>query len=678
MSDEHAPRETLPPGTVLAGGKYEVGDLVGEGAMGTVYRGRHTGLSRTVAIKVLHPEIMNRPKVADRFRREARAASRLQHPNSVQVLDFGEEDDLFYIVMEFLEGRSLGDVLYEEGPLSTGRIVHLMTGVCRALARAHDLGIIHRDMKPDNILVFPGVDDDGNPVERVKVCDFGIAKIQQGDVGDSIPTITEVGQVSGTPHYMSPEQCQAMALDSRSDIYSCGVVLYHMATGEVPFDAGSAVNVMVMHISREPEPPSAVNPEISPDLERVIRRAMAKDPDERYPDARALRRALQNLVSARTTADERPPATTGSDPAGEPSPATTGSMSGVSSPRRRGPWLALAAAVTTILVGAVALFALPGGGSAPGERAAGFAEAPPTGPSGPAAAVRDGPPPASLAPATAGPDAEAHEDATPAAPVEVAADGGDAETDGGDASDGGDVPDGGDEAEPVVALAPSADDSTAEPAEPEPAPEPKRRVRPRPEPRSVDSADKPDPAPEEPEPDPPAERPASEEPATVAPEPEEQPEVPSPEPTPDAPGDAEEAEAPPEPPPEPEPEPEDPEPAPAEPTSFEADVSVGGLDVTGSLPANTIRRAVSRFEGAFRDCYREHARAEGRAPGATVRVRVTIDEDGRARDVRTSGGGLAGLDGCIRDVAWKIRTRTRPDTGTVDASFALQFRPESR
>ena len=193
MSPPSTSSPGLPPLTdrKLGDGKYAVGARIGKGAMGEVYEALHTALDRRVAIKVLNPTMMEQPEAAERFRREALAASRIHHPHSMAILDFGQEDDLFYIVMEYLEGASLGEVLKQEGALSEVRIVHLMSQALGALARAHDEGIIHRDLKPDNIVVTRTISDDGHAIESAKVCDFGIAKIS--DPAGDLDTLTNVG-----------------------------------------------------------------------------------------------------------------------------------------------------------------------------------------------------------------------------------------------------------------------------------------------------------------------------------------------------------------------------------------------------------------------------------------------------------------------------------------------------
>ncbi|HEY8088714.1 MAG TPA: serine/threonine-protein kinase, partial [Polyangiaceae bacterium] len=216
-------------------GKFLVQDVLGAGAMGAVYRARQVALDKTVAIKVLHGEHADDPAFAARFQREAKAASRMNHPNSMQVIDFGQEPDgLLYIAMEYLDGRSLHRVLREDPRLRPARMGDIVMQTLAALAAAHDMGVVHRDLKPENIMVLLGADDDGRARDIVKVCDFGIAKITDsraykgtGDRDSNAP-VTTAGFLVGTPEYMSPEQGRGDKLDARSDIYSMGVVLFEL------------------------------------------------------------------------------------------------------------------------------------------------------------------------------------------------------------------------------------------------------------------------------------------------------------------------------------------------------------------------------------------------------------------------------------------------------------------
>ena len=303
-------------------GKFVVEDLIGSGAMGAVYRARQVSLEKTVAIKVLHGEHAGDPAFTSRFHREAKAASRLNHPNSMQVIDFGSEPDgLLYIAMEYLNGRSLHRLLRDEWPLAPARIADILMQTLAALGVAHGMGIVHRDLKPENIVVLNGTDDDGHAKDIVKVCDFGIAKITDSRAyradgqHHSDRPLTTAGFLVGTPEYMSPEQARGEGLDPRSDIYSAGVVLYEMLTRRVPFEAENAIGVVLKHISQEPLPPSRINPNVDPRLEAICARAMHKSRDARYPSAREMRGELRAVADTRNMQPSGPELPTDGVPA---------------------------------------------------------------------------------------------------------------------------------------------------------------------------------------------------------------------------------------------------------------------------------------------------------------------------------------------------------------------------
>jgi serine/threonine-protein kinase len=279
-------------GRTLPGG-YVILDLVGVGGMGRVYRAEQTNLARTVAVKIIHPHLVGEENAAARFITEARAASRLNHPNSVGVIDFGKTSDgQLYLVMEFLRGRDLARVAYEEGPLPFRRIVDVLRQVLAALAEAHHLEIIHRDLKPENVILEP-MRSGG---DFVKVVDFGLAKMRQESTG---PSITSPGIVCGTPEYMSPEQGRGDPLDARSDLYAVGVILYQLLTGHLPFEADSPTQVVLMHLSAVPPDPRKVAPDrmIGDPLIDVVYRALSKEPKDRYRDADEFSEALLTALA---------------------------------------------------------------------------------------------------------------------------------------------------------------------------------------------------------------------------------------------------------------------------------------------------------------------------------------------------------------------------------------------
>ncbi len=275
-------------------GKFVIDSFVGGGAMGAVYKAKQTALNKVVAVKVMHKEGFG-ATFGERFKREAQAASKLDHPNSLRVIDFGEEPDgLLYIAMEYLAGRDLGHVLDAEWPIAPERAVNILSQALAALAVAHEMGIVHRDIKPENIMVLDSVSDEGHPTDLVKVCDFGIAK--STDPGTEGRKLTTEGLVVGTPDYMSPEQARGEDVDSRSDLYSIGVILYQLLAGRAPFTAETALGVALKHVTEIPAPPSKWNRDLDPILEDVCLKALEKKPEDRFQTAREMRNALRAAV----------------------------------------------------------------------------------------------------------------------------------------------------------------------------------------------------------------------------------------------------------------------------------------------------------------------------------------------------------------------------------------------
>jgi serine/threonine protein kinase len=279
-------------GRALPGG-YLILELVGIGGMGRVYRAEQTNLGRTVAVKIIHPHLVGEENTAARFITEARAASRLNHPNSVGIIDFGNTPDgQLYLVMEFLRGRDLARATHEDGALPFRRIVDILRQTLAALAEAHSENIIHRDLKPENIILEP-VRSGG---DFVKVVDFGLAKMR---AESQQPGITSPGIVCGTPEYMSPEQARGDPLDPRSDLYAVGVILYQLVAGRLPFEAESPTQVVLAHLTDLPRDPREVAPDrmIPKQLVEVTLKALEKDPKDRYQDADAFSADLARAIS---------------------------------------------------------------------------------------------------------------------------------------------------------------------------------------------------------------------------------------------------------------------------------------------------------------------------------------------------------------------------------------------
>ncbi len=323
--------------------RYRLKEKLGSGGMAEVFLADDLLLGREVAVKVLHPQFASDPAFIQRFRNEAQAAANLNHPNIVNIYDWGNEGDQYYIVMEYVEGRDLKDVLRSEGRILPERAAEITAEISAALQFAHRRNLVHRDIKPHNIII--------TNLGQVKVMDFGIAR--QGNGGG----ITQTGVVMGTPQYISPEQAQGLAVDGRSDIYSLGVVLYEMLTGQVPFDDPSPVTITYKQVREDPLPPSMIDPEIPPALEAIVMKAMAKNPANRFQSAQEMKadllRFLEGMpVSATPVLQETAYAGAAAAP-----------MRGRASSGNKWIWVAAAAVVLLLVLVVVLVLAFSGGGS---------------------------------------------------------------------------------------------------------------------------------------------------------------------------------------------------------------------------------------------------------------------------------------------------------------------------
>ncbi len=328
--------------------KYLIEAKLGSGGMATVYRAKRLLIGDTVAIKILHPGQVDDRQSVERFRREAEAAARLKHPNVVPIYDFGvASDELVYLVMEFVEGKSIREMLQEHGPFAPKMAAEIITQVCSALEAAHKKNIVHRDIKPDNIVV------DTTPGGiSVRVLDFGIAWMR--DV--STASLTATGNVVGTPHYMSPEQCLGEEPDPRSDIYSVGIVLFEMLTGVVPFNSRVSTAVVIQHVNQAPPSLRAINTSVPPAVEAVVMQALAKQRDQRPRSAALLAAELTAATGGNDVRPNRPSAGDVATTVKMPLPDWSGgrrSSSSQSSKSRRWVW---ASAGLVVLVGAASVF----------------------------------------------------------------------------------------------------------------------------------------------------------------------------------------------------------------------------------------------------------------------------------------------------------------------------------
>src|SRR5919206_429431 len=279
----------------LFDGRYRILRKLGSGGMANVYLAEDEDLGRRVAIKIMSDRYADDDTFSERFRREAKAAAALSHPNIVSIYDRGQADGTPYIAMEVIEGRSLKELVLARGPLPLDQAIDFTKQILAALRFAHRNGIIHRDIKPHNILI--GAEN------RLKVTDFGIARAGASQM-------TEVGSIMGTAQYLSPEQARGAPVTAASDLYSVGIVLYEMLTGQVPFSGDSAIEIAMKHLNELPRPPSKIRPEIPPELDQVVLRALAKAPEDRYQTAEEFAEDLHRVEAGLPIAPETSEAAT--------------------------------------------------------------------------------------------------------------------------------------------------------------------------------------------------------------------------------------------------------------------------------------------------------------------------------------------------------------------------------
>jgi serine/threonine protein kinase len=298
MSEESS-KKTDPLVGKIIGGRYECMSLLGKGGMGKVFKVKHVDLEKVFAMKTLHLHLTHDQATVERFKREAKAASKIGCENIIEMIDYGEDPEAgHYFVMEFLEGDDLSKRIKKYGPMHYTETCHVLLQICDALAAVHKEGIIHRDLKPENIVLV----DKDRRVDIAKILDFGIAAMKT-QYEEGAERLTQAGTIFGTPTYMSPEQAYGMDLDNRTDIYSLGCILYEMMTGFVPFKADHPLQVLDMHLNVPPTPPSVVRPDLSipPPMEAIILRAMAKDKNERYQSTVEIQQAVLSFYQPGVT-----------------------------------------------------------------------------------------------------------------------------------------------------------------------------------------------------------------------------------------------------------------------------------------------------------------------------------------------------------------------------------------
>jgi serine/threonine-protein kinase len=338
-------------------GRYEIREAIGEGNFSVTYRATDKVLGRDVAVKVLREQYVQHAGFTSRFENEARAAALISHPNVIQVFDYGREDDIAFIVMQYVPGLSLKEYIRDHAPLSIDESTEFTRQILDGLAAIHEAGIIHRDIKPQNVLM--------SNQRLLKLTDFGIARLESASAG-----LTESGTALGTAAYMAPEQASGQTLGHETDLYAVGVILYEMTTGKLPFPGDNPVQVMYRHVNEEPPPPRAINPSIPVTVEAFILRAMSKDPGARFPSARAMRDALVSPGMVAAPRRREPvvdpsgvTAVTTAVGAGAPPGAPPVYEYADDEGGRRRPWgIILALAALLLVLGLVAAIALAGNG----------------------------------------------------------------------------------------------------------------------------------------------------------------------------------------------------------------------------------------------------------------------------------------------------------------------------
>ncbi len=641
------------------GGVYVVEACVGEGAMGRVYRTHHHRLPRKkFALKVLLGDLAAEVAMRLRFAQEAEAASRLSHPNVVSVLDFDRSPSgLMYLVMEFVEGRPLARIIDEEAPLPPTRVVRLVRQLCLGLGHAHDQGLVHRDFKPDNVIVVQGAD---LADETPRIADFGLAIFADPNEGSA--RLTSAGLVVGTPIYVAPEQASDAAVDHRADLFALGVTMYEMLAGQVPHE-GTTMEMLYKNATMDPPAIADRSPgvEVPPGLEAVVRRLMARNPAARFAHAREVVAALDALalrpepsiaraddslapavappaVLAATSDPELAMAETGValEPVSlaseaEEAAAPAASVSAASSPlakerpqRSRARWIAAALAGAVAIAGAAVLARRAQREPAPVVTTLAADATPPAVPA-------EAPPASAVAPGVVAPAAGELPSGAREAPPAAA-----------------EIPSGTREAPPAAGEAAVRKNESAEVTARELKPRAHRQPAPATRTRSKPTAavsSRPEPAePTEPSrPEPPAASPPAL-PTPVLPTPA----LPAPKLEP---------------------------PPTAAPPPLDARARSTGLNVRGSLPSSELEPAIARVAAEFRSCYRSAARRAGHAPKASIAVSFVIDETRRARFVKVAAAPLAGLSECLRGAVSAITVRRAPDVGDAKVSFDIAFTP---